>query len=315
MASTRRSALMRALGPIAALVVGLVYVVCTNVGGEQESAPASPRPAATAEVVPDGHVEAVEAAKAARQREGQLWRELQWLRLCLSSADVGLREFRDNYQATLVGGAPGKPVAQMYKISRDDLQACDRVLAGVEGPGAVPAARYREMIAGVLPGVLVLRDYYRERDYLDDSYAAAREQHPALTAGLEQLDPASAGLRARVTEIREALAASLPESPPDLAARLYFAILEVEELLVAGAEVAAIEASLARVDEIRDQARKVVADLAGSTRADRLDDVLGGASGALATIKEQLRRKKRDASARLSPVSLQGLEHDFFRWR
>ena len=265
--------------------------------------------------MPAGHAASVAAAKRAEVVSKARWAELRALRLCLSSADIGLRSFRKNYRTGLVNGVPAREVPRMYQISRDDLQRCDRELGGIEGDGAIAAARYREMIAAILPSILVLRDYYGERDYLEDRFAKARAQHPAVMSGLEKLEEASISLRARATAVRAELAATLPAEPRDLSSELYFALLELDDQLSIGATAEAITTGLEKIEGIRTAARGVVADLAGSTKADHLDDVLQGASAVLRDIKNRVRKYEPGSSAPLGPSDLQRLEYDLFKRR
>lgn len=292
-----------------ALVAGAVALTTCRKSIDSEEQPA------TAESVPDGHQQAVEAAAAATAAQGQRWQELRWLRLCLSKTDVELRDFRDAYNRSLVNGQPARRIDLMYRISRDDMQACDRALTGIEGEGAVAAARYREVIAALLPPVLVLRDYHNESDFVEDNFARAREQHPAVVAGLALLEEASTALRARATAVRSAIAAARPPEPRDLAAELYFGLLALDDLLAAGAPAADIDAAIAALEAARDEARAAVADLAGSTTADQLDDVLEGVSAVMSAIKGKRRRLAREPGLRLGPNALHALEYDVFRNR
>lgn len=277
--------------------------------------PAPTRKAPPAEAVPEGHEQAVEAAEKATEALGASWLELRRLRLCLSDSDVELREFRDRYNRSLVDGVPARPVDMGYRISRDHLQACDRSLSDIEGDGAIAAAAYRRMIAAILPPILVLRDYHREKDYLEDGFARAREQHPAVIAALEQLDQASSALRARATAVRAEIAAALPPGPRDLDVELYFRLLALDDLLTAGADAAAIDGSFAELEEVREKARAVVADLAGSKKADRIDNALQATSAVMAGIKNKRRRRAGEPDTPLGPNSLRPVEYDFFRFR
>jgi hypothetical protein len=316
-----RRALTTAL-VVAAGVIGVVVWKLCSVGLEGSEKPrvgvrpsSSPSEPSTAESVPDGHVEAVAAAEAASKQQADRLRELEQLRECLSKVDVELREFRESYARSLVGGQPARRIDRMYRISRDHLQSCDQVLQMIEGEGAIAAAEYRAMIAALLPSVLVLRDYHGESDFLEDGFARAREHHPAVVAGLARLDAASAALRRRATRVRGEIAAASPPEPRDLAVELYFALLALDDKLAAGAPQAEIAEAIAGLEAIRTEARSVVADLAGSRTADKLDDVLATVSNVMASIKSKLRQPAKDGSVTVGPNDLSRVEYDLFRYR